>query len=82
MNRLLTPIEVQDILGVGKDWLNTRVKNQEIISIKLGHYVRFDPRDIEAFIVKYKSKKDSLKLESEGKRKLRGRKPREDLWQK
>ena len=82
MQKLLTREQVQEILGVGKDWLRKRVERNEIICISLGHYVRFDPSDIRAFIVKCKNKEDSLTLESEGKRMLRGRKPREDLWQK
>lgn len=80
MMKLLTSEQVQEILGVGKDWLNSRVQKKEIPCIKLGHYVRFDPSDIKELIVKYK--KDSLKIESEHRRKLRSRKPMEDLWQK
>jgi predicted DNA-binding transcriptional regulator AlpA len=80
MTKLLNASEVQGILGVGKDWLNARVKNNEIPHLKLGHYLRFDPRDIQDYIAGLKQ--GSLKNESVKIRKLRSRIPKEDLWQK
>ena len=51
MTRLLTIEEVQELLGVGRDWIYTRIKNGRLKSHKLGKYRRFRSSDLESYIL-------------------------------
>ena len=52
MDPLLDISEVSRILGVPKSWLYERTRRGEIPHLKMGKYVRFDPREIEKFVQK------------------------------
>lgn len=53
--RLLTPVEVAEWLGVSAAWVrdhSTR-KQPKIQAIRLGKLMRFRPEDVEAFILQW-----------------------------
>ena len=52
MDPLLDISEVSRILGVPKSWLYEKTRRREIPHLKLGKYLKFDPRDIEKFVGK------------------------------
>jgi excisionase family DNA binding protein len=47
-DKLLTIKQVQEILGVGRDFIYSRIKTGQLKSIKLGKYRRFRETDIIA----------------------------------
>ncbi|MCB9073018.1 MAG: helix-turn-helix domain-containing protein [Bdellovibrionaceae bacterium] len=73
--------KVMHYLGVGKDWVYQRVSSGELNSIRLGKYIRFDPRDVEQLVnnckVRSLKTKRLNKLENQSRRSTKG-----DLWQK
>jgi len=55
MEKLIDIKQIQEILGVGKDWIFERVKRGELQSHKLGRYLRFKASDIETLIENHKA---------------------------
>ncbi len=47
---LLSPLQVAERLGVSRSYVYTAAASGELRSIKLGKALRFEPRDVEAFI--------------------------------
>jgi excisionase family DNA binding protein len=48
--RLPTAEEVAEQLQVSPSWLYTRVQGGHFPHVKVGRYIRFDARDVEAWI--------------------------------
>ena len=42
--------EAAEILGVPETWLASAARTGLVPSVRVGHYVRFDMRDLEAFV--------------------------------
>jgi excisionase family DNA binding protein len=51
---LLAPDEVARMLGMSKPHVYNLAKSGELPSIKFGRAVRFDPKDVEAYIRKHR----------------------------
>ena len=45
--RLLTADQVAERFQVPKSWIYSAARRNELPSVRLGRYVRFDPRDLE-----------------------------------
>ena len=50
MSRLLTAEEVAAMLRVPQSWVYGAARNGNLPAVRAGRYVRFDRRDIEAWI--------------------------------
>lgn len=81
MEQLWDIQNVMDRLGVGKDWVLNRIRSGELPAVRLGKYLKFDPKDVEQLIEK--SKTSSLTTELEANLKNRSRRSTKgDLWQR
>jgi excisionase family DNA binding protein len=47
---LLSAEAAAKCFGVPKTWISEAARRGELPSVKLGHYVRFKPEDLESFI--------------------------------
>lgn len=50
MTRLLTAQEVAERLQVPPSWLYAQARAGRFPHVRCGHYVRFDPRDVDEWI--------------------------------
>lgn len=50
LSRLLTTLEVADLLGVSTRTVFTLTKKGELPSVRVGHSVRYDERDLTRWI--------------------------------
>jgi excisionase family DNA binding protein len=48
--RFLSVEQVAEMLAVQPSWVYKQVQSRRLAAHKIGHYLRFDPADIEAFI--------------------------------
>jgi excisionase family DNA binding protein len=53
-DRLLDAKAAGDLLGVPGSWLLAQARSDKIPHVRLGKYVRFDPADLERWIVSVK----------------------------
>ena len=53
-NKLLTIIDISRILNVKVSWVKSAIFKRKIPYIKVGHYVRFDEKEIESWIKRHK----------------------------
>lgn len=51
---LLTKKDVEELLAIKERTINNLMANGELPYIKIGKAVRFDPKDVEAFIQRQK----------------------------
>jgi len=54
---LLSPGRVAELLGLSKPHVYNLAKDGELPSIKFGRAVRFDPKDVEAYIQEHRRQK-------------------------
>ena len=59
--RLLTIVEVADLLGVAVRHVRRLVHERRIPFIKWGHLLRFDPDEIAAWIDQYRNRPNGLR---------------------
>jgi excisionase family DNA binding protein len=50
VSRRLPPEEAADYLGVTEAWVRRAIKDRVIPFHKVGHYVRFDTTDLDAYL--------------------------------
>jgi excisionase family DNA binding protein len=48
--RLLSPDELAAWLGVPVTWVYAKAASSDLPHYKLGHYLRFDPREVNAYL--------------------------------
>jgi hypothetical protein len=53
-DRLLDAKATGDLLGVPGSWLLAQARRDKVPHVRLGKYVRFDPDDLERWIVSVK----------------------------
>ena len=53
-DRLLDARQAGDLLGVPGSWLLTQARRGQVPHVRLGKYVRFDPADLERWILSVK----------------------------
>lgn len=54
VERLLTVADLAEILGAGTPYIYRLVSERRVPYLKVGHYVRFDPTDIAAWLARAK----------------------------
>ncbi len=52
----MTVAQVMLVLGVKKSWVYARVSDGELPHIRMGAFIRFDPKDIAAYLESKKVK--------------------------
>lgn len=52
--RFISVADVARLLGMRPSWVYKQVEARKIDAHKFGHYLRFDPADVEAYIARHR----------------------------